>query len=382
MRDPGASLSLLETDTLPPALLSSDARGLGDVLPGPTLVHLPGRRPEPLFVSVLLHGNETSGLRAIQQLLAAHAGRELPRALSIFFGNVEAAQAGVRRLDAQPDYNRVWPGGVLPEGDPQAGAVQRLFGEVLASMRRRRVFASIDLHNTTGHNPYYCCVTALDVPHLQLASLFSRTVVHFRRPEGTQTSAFSKLCPSVACECGQASDPQGAVRAAEFVTAVLHLAEIPAQPVRSGDVHLFHTVATVRLRDGVSFSFDDTPATLRFPQRARMVQLPRARSRHGPRTVCRRRACLPRRARRGRPRRRRTVPRAPQRTHRAAARRDARDADARRARGAAGLPLLLHGAAHGVRPLWISNRGQTPSNDPTSTANPMGSDPDYLSTGV
>jgi succinylglutamate desuccinylase len=213
---------------------------------------------------VLLHGNETSGLLAIQQLLAAHAGQTLPRALSILFGNVEAAAAGLRRLDAQPDYNRVWPGGALPDGDPQALAVQRLFAEVLAAMRARKVFASIDLHNTTGHNPLYCCVTRLDVAHLQLASLFSRTVVHFRRPEGTQTSAFSKFCPSVACECGQASDPQGALRAAEFVTAVLHLAEIPAQPVRSGDVHLFHTVATVRLREGVSFSFDGTPAALRF----------------------------------------------------------------------------------------------------------------------
>ncbi len=262
MRDPGVTLRALEA--LPSALLHVDARALRDVLAGPTLLHLPGRRPEPLFVSVLLHGNETSGLRAIQQVLAEHAGRELPRALSIFFGNVEAAAAGVRRLDTQPDYNRVWPGGMLPDDDPHARAVQGVFGEVLETMRRREVFASIDLHNTTGHNPYYCCVTELDVPHLQLASLFSRTVVHFRRPEGTQTSAFSRLCPSVACECGQASDPQGAARAAEFISAVLHLAEIPAHPVRSGDVHLFHTVATVRLRDGVSFSFDGSPAMLRL----------------------------------------------------------------------------------------------------------------------
>jgi len=262
MPESAATLSVL--DALPPAVLGADARTLHEVLPGPTLVHLPGRRPEPLFVSVLLHGNETSGLQAMQQVLLAHAGRELPRALSIFFGNVVAAQAGVRRLDTQPDYNRVWPGGVLPAGDPHARAVQRLFGDVLDVMRARKVFASIDLHNTTGHNPFYCCVTELDVPHLQLASLFSRTVVHFRRPEGTQTSAFSRLCPSVACECGQANDMQGVARAAEFVTAVLHLAEIPAQAVRSGDVHLFHTVATVRLRDGVSFSFDATPATLRF----------------------------------------------------------------------------------------------------------------------
>lgn len=262
MRDSRNALTVL--DQLPPAVLSTDARALGDLLQGPTLVHLSGRRSEPLFVSVLLHGNETSGLRAIQKVLANHKGRELPRALSILIGNVAAAQAGVRRLDTQPDYNRVWPGGVLPEGDSQARALQDLFGEVLEAMRERRVFASIDLHNTTGHNPYYCCVTELDVHHLQLAALFSRTVVHFRRPEGTQTSAFSKLCPSVAAECGQASDPQGAARAAEFVDAVLHLAEIPSQPVRSGDVHLFHTVATVRLKESASFSFDGSPATLRF----------------------------------------------------------------------------------------------------------------------
>jgi len=262
MRDPRIALTVL--DQLPEALLSADTRALGAVLPGPTLVHLPGRRPAPLFVSVLLHGNETSGLRALQKLLTDYAGRELPRALSILFGNVAAAQAGVRRLDTQPDYNRIWPGGVLPEGDPQARALQALFGEVLEAMRVRKVFASIDLHNTTGHNPFYCCVTELAVAHLQLAALFSRTVVHFRRPEGTQTSAFAKLCPAVAAECGRASDPQGALHAAAFVDAVLHLAEIPAQPVRSGDMHLFHTVATVRLKEGVSFSFDDRPASLRF----------------------------------------------------------------------------------------------------------------------
>jgi succinylglutamate desuccinylase len=262
MRDPGLALNVL--DALPPEVLRADARSLHEVLPGPTLVHLPGRRPEPLFVSVLLHGNETSGLRAIQQVLGAHSGQMLPRALSIFFGNIAAARAGRRRLESQPDYNRVWPGGVLPADDGQARNLQRLFAEVLEAMRLRKVFASIDLHNTTGHNPLYCCVTELDVPHLQLAALFSRTVVHFRRPEGTQTSAFSKHCPAVACECGQAADPQGAARAAEFVSAVLHLAEIPAQPVRSGDVHLFHTVATVRVKEGVSFSFDGSPAALRF----------------------------------------------------------------------------------------------------------------------
>ena len=83
-------------DTLPERFLDTPARELHRVLPGPTLIHLPGRRPTPLFVSVLLHGNEDSGVVALQRVLRAHAGRELPRALSILVGNVAAAREGLR----------------------------------------------------------------------------------------------------------------------------------------------------------------------------------------------------------------------------------------------------------------------------------------------
>ena len=59
---------------------------------------------------MLLHGNEDTGLKAIQSLLADYRGRALPRALSLFVGNVQAAAQGQRHLEGQPDYNRVWPG--------------------------------------------------------------------------------------------------------------------------------------------------------------------------------------------------------------------------------------------------------------------------------
>ncbi|VAX03454.1 Uncharacterized protein Clim_1224, partial [hydrothermal vent metagenome] len=52
-------------DQLPDGLLLCEARNLHRILPEPTLLHLPGQRPQPLFVSVLLHGNETTGLTAI-----------------------------------------------------------------------------------------------------------------------------------------------------------------------------------------------------------------------------------------------------------------------------------------------------------------------------
>ena len=101
---------LTTLDHIPDGFLDASPGGLHQVVPGPTLIHLPGRKPQPLFVSVLLHGNEYAGLKAIQNVLGRYRTSELPRALSIFVGNVQAAAVGLRRLDGQPDYNRIWPG--------------------------------------------------------------------------------------------------------------------------------------------------------------------------------------------------------------------------------------------------------------------------------
>jgi hypothetical protein len=247
------------TDRLPEGLLESDARTLHRVLAGPTLIHLPGRRTPPLFVSVLLHGNEDVGVQAIQRVLAAWRGRELPRALSVFIGNVSAARENVRRLDGQPDYNRVWPG---TEQTPTPESA--MLAAVVDEMRARQVFASVDLHNNTGLNPHYACIGRVRHPDLQLAALFSRTVVYFRRPLGVQTIAFGELCPAVTCECGKTGDESGIAHAAQFLDACLHLAAIPAHPARPGDVHLFHTIATAKIPPAASFSFDGEPADLRF----------------------------------------------------------------------------------------------------------------------
>lgn len=249
--------SLHIVEALPEGLLDADARTLHRILPGPTLVHLPGRRPEPLFVSALLHGNEDVGLLAVQRLLRAYAVRELPRALSVFIGNVAAARDNVRRLDGQPDYNRIWPGSDVARTPEHA-----IMEAVVDEMRARRVFASVDLHNNTGLNPHYACVTRLWHPDLQLAAMFGRTVVYFRRPLGVQTMAFAELCPSVTCECGKTGDESGIAHAEDFLEACLHLAEAPVHAVRPGDVHLFHTVATVRVPSTTTFAFGTSPAAL------------------------------------------------------------------------------------------------------------------------
>jgi succinylglutamate desuccinylase len=250
---------LNELDHLPAGFLNTQARELYRILPGPSLIHLPGRRPEPLFVSILLHGNEDTGLLTMQSVLGKYAGQELPRALSLFIGNVEAARAGARRLDGQPDYNRVWPGA---EGN--TGPEHAMMRQVTDIMARRRVFASIDLHNNTGLNPHYACINRLDHAFFHLARLFSRIVVYFTRPKGVQSEAFASLCPAVTVECGKPGGLSGVEHAADFVEAALHLSAIPAHPLARHEIDLFHTVAVVKVPEEVEFSVGSGAADLRL----------------------------------------------------------------------------------------------------------------------
>lgn len=246
-------------EDLPPELLDVPVEGLYELLGGPTLIHLPGREPAPLFVSVLLHGNESTGFYALQALLRDYRSRELPRALSLFIGNVAAASKGRRYLDTQPDYNRIWPG--TEDADLPEVRMMRQLVEIMAA---RQAFASVDLHNNTGINPHYACINRVDNRFLHLAALFSRTVVYFIRPLGVQSMAMSGVCPAVTIECGKPGQKYGTEHARDYIDACLHLHEIPEHPVASHDVDLFHTVATVKIPPEVSFGFGDVDTDLRL----------------------------------------------------------------------------------------------------------------------
>lgn len=244
---------------VPDGLLDIQPPGLYTLLNNPTLIHLSGQRPETVFVSVLLHGNETTGFNAIQRLLKAYQDKPLPRHLSIFIGNISAARLGQRRLPKQPDYNRVWPGG--EDGDcPEAKLMQHVWDE----MRQRDLFASIDIHNNTGRNPHYACINRLDAEFLHLARLFSRTVVYFTKPSGVQSLAFCQLCPAVTVECGQSGKQHGVDHAREYVDAVLHLNEWPSHEVALQDVDIFHTVGIMKIPETLAIGFGEEQADICF----------------------------------------------------------------------------------------------------------------------
>ena len=253
-------LKLTELEQIPEGFFAlKSARDLHTLIPNPTLLHLKGRREPALFVSILLHGNEDTGFHTIQRLLAKYQQQVLPRSLSIFFGNVEAASQGQRRLPGQPDYNRVWPG-----TDMQDCAETRIMAEVTGIMAERGMFASIDIHNNTGKNPHYGCITELDNRSIQLARLFANIGVYFDIPHGVQASAFAKYCPSITVECGKPGVEHGTEHAFEFVDAVLHLQELPDHPLPPHDINIYQTVVRLNLPDEVDFSFSRPDAQVQL----------------------------------------------------------------------------------------------------------------------
>jgi len=230
---------LHEIDQLPRGLLDAGPHELCRLLPGPSLLHLEGRRKKPLFIAVLLHGDEETGWMAARELLRRYRKRALPRSLSLFIGNVSAAREGKRSLPGQCDYNRIWSG-----NGARLSPEESMAAAVVDAMRKRDVFVTVDVHNNTGLNPHYAYVQRLENRFLQLASVFGRLVVFSRKPEGTLCGAFSALCPSVAVECGRAEDPGGVPHTLDFLEACLR--------------------AVVRIPDTASFSFDGSEADFVF----------------------------------------------------------------------------------------------------------------------
>ncbi|MFC1588719.1 M14 family metallopeptidase [Pseudomonadota bacterium] len=230
---------------IPDGFLTAKAEDLHEVLKTPTLFHLEGVNPQPLFISTLLHGNETTGLYAIQRLLKKYNGTPLPRAISIFVGNIAAAKDNQRHLDDQDDYNRIWPGSHHSDS-PEKDMMQA----VTYIMRKKKPFASIDIHNNTGKNPHYACINILNPHGLVLASKFTDIAVYFTSPKGVQSSAFSDFCPSVVLECGQASDRSGEDHALAYLETVLAMDELSSHD--SSNLKLYHTVARVLIPKTVS----------------------------------------------------------------------------------------------------------------------------------
>jgi len=243
-------------DKIPEGLLDVKPTELYKVLPGPTLIHLKGKKEPALWLSCLMHGNEYTGLLVLQELMKKYGEDGWPRSVFLFFGNITAAKEGRRHLDGQIDYNRIWQSGDLPEHE--------MAKQVKEHVHPKGLFASIDIHNNTGRNPYYSIVTTKDPRYLYLASKFSNISMYFAEEIGTHTEVFSNFCPTVTLEAGLPGVPEGTEYVIKFVEGVMHLEEVPFHPVNELDLSLMDTVGTIKLPKETSVGLDGDDADIVF----------------------------------------------------------------------------------------------------------------------
>jgi len=243
---------------LPDEFFEISTAKIRSLFPNPTLIHLEGRDSKFLFISILLHGNEYTGLKVMQKVLAEHAD-DLPRSILLFIGNVRAAESNRRYLPDQVDYNRCWPGTEL-----EPSATSQMMQRVVEIAHGLPLFAAIDIHNNTGKNPHYACITDPSLENQNLAARFNRVGMVFRH-RGVCSMAFDGICPAVTLECGLPGDPKGIEHACRFVEDMLTLDELPhKQPTRHA-LHLVESHLTLNIPEDVSFEFDpQADADLRF----------------------------------------------------------------------------------------------------------------------
>ncbi|MCB0421941.1 MAG: succinylglutamate desuccinylase/aspartoacylase family protein [Bdellovibrionales bacterium] len=244
----------------PEGISKIEPQSIRSIFPNPTLITIPGQSPETVFVSTLLHGNETTSFY-VMQLLEQKIRQVTPkRSLALFIGNVFATEKGVRFLPNEPDFNRIWN-----EGDTPA---HHLAKKVTSWAESHSVTYNIDIHNNTGINPLYGCICKLEKPFIDLAGHFSDTMVLFENPNSVQSIVFSKFCTSVTIECGQVGNQDGIRSAFEFVWDILN--DVPQSTLRDPINHttkeprIFHTIGRVMVKEGIDFSFIPNEAPITF----------------------------------------------------------------------------------------------------------------------
>ena len=240
---------------IPDAFLEIDYRDIKNIFNEPTLIHLKGHKSPALFISIMLHGNEFSGLQIMQKILKKYKeteGYTLPRSIRLFVGNVEAASQGLRRLDNELDFNRAWPG--TPEPD---APTSKLISQVMDAITEDELFAAIDLHNNTGKNPPYGCISVVNEKNKYLSSFFNHIAMVFHTPKGVSTMAFDDICPAITLECSTPGNILGIEKAVALIDDLMHMDHFPEKPLPSHDLQLVQNNAVLKIADNVDFGFED-----------------------------------------------------------------------------------------------------------------------------
>ncbi len=198
---------------IPSGFFNLSQKNILSIFEGPTLITLKGKIDRPVFISCLLHGNETSSLTILQNYLQSKEDTPLPRTLIIFIGNPQAYAKNLRHLKNQLDYNRIWQHGSSYE--------HLIAKEVYNYVKAQNLYVCLDFHNNTGKNPHYACVNKRKKDFVKLAQEFSDKIVYFTEPESVLSIKMASLCPSLTLECGLSGSIPGISKGTELLSSVM-----------------------------------------------------------------------------------------------------------------------------------------------------------------
>ncbi|MBW3658666.1 MAG: hypothetical protein KY457_08500, partial [Actinobacteria bacterium] len=180
--------------------------------------------------------------------------------LYVVIGNVRAALAddgfAHRYLDDQEDFNRVW--GLA---DPTT-TLRRAADGILQELTDAGIVALVDVHNNTGDNPFYAIATADRPETLNLATLFTTTILFWDLDAHTLMEALDDDVATIAVECGLPDRPESLAFAVDGLRRYLGEEELGGDRVRR-DFDMLGGLRKVRVKPEVRFSFggelsDDT----------------------------------------------------------------------------------------------------------------------------
>ncbi len=242
---------ITQLNKLPEGILDLNADQLHTKIDNHTLIHLSGKIQRPVSISILQHGDEYTGWDALKDYLNNHQ-HVLPRSLSILFGNIQAAKYNIRQIEGEADLNRRWPSHLNLDG-PVATTMR----EITDIMIERKPFASVDIHNNSGRNPHYSGINSLEPEFINLASLFSDTMIYFTSPAGIQSGAFAKFCPSVTVECGLSGTADGKEQTHTFLELLLSQSNLLTVPGILEHQRVYEIQSSIRIREDIDFGFEE-----------------------------------------------------------------------------------------------------------------------------
>ena len=238
-----------------PAAIPADFVDFLRWLGGPALLHISGiDNTRKRALSVLVHGNETSGARALHRWLCL--GRRPRVSLLCFVSGVEAALCepllSQRFVPGERDLNRCF----RPPFNDRPGHIAQA---MLAVLQAERPDCLVDMHNTSAPSPAFAIAPHEDVAHEALGALFCNNLVITEITLGALMESSGDPCPAITVECGATGDPRAEQVAWEGLQRYLHDEAVPGVPAPDSHLELFHRPVRLELEPGTLLAWGDGP---------------------------------------------------------------------------------------------------------------------------